>query len=147
MTVLTLPRRGSKRRSSTHSGLRLRPDPAELGRARDFADAAAGRFGLDRTGCEGFKLAVSEAVANAIEHGLPCADGTIHVWTDEGAETLTLAVRNRGEFVFKPPPVDPLADRGRGLTVMAGLVDRVALIRIGDEIQIELTLERSDGDG
>jgi anti-sigma regulatory factor (Ser/Thr protein kinase) len=147
MTVLSLPRPGSRRRASRLSGLRLQPDPAELARARQFAVAAASRFGLDRAACDDFKVAASEAVANAIEHGLPCADGTIHVWADESEETLTLAVRNRGEFIFKPPPVDPLADRGRGLTVMAGLVDRVALIRIADQIQIELSKERSNGNG
>jgi anti-sigma regulatory factor (Ser/Thr protein kinase) len=147
MTVLCLPRDGSKRRTSGHSGLRLRPDPTELGRAREFADTAAERFGLDRPGRDDFKLAASEAVANAIEHGLPLADGAIHVWADEGEEALTLAVRNRGEFVFRPTPLDPLADRGRGFTVMTGLVDRVALIRIGDEIQIELSKGRSDGNG
>ena len=147
MTVLSLPRRGSKRRPAEHRGLRVRPDAGELGRAREFADAAAARFGLDRAGREEFKLAASEAVANAIEHGLPCADGSVHLWIEEREDTLTLAVRNRGEFVFKPPPIDPLADRGRGLTVMAGLVDRVTLIRIGDHVQIELSKERTRGDG
>lgn len=148
MTVLSLPRHGSKWRASGRSWLRLRPDPTELRRVRAFADTAAERFGLDRPDRDGFRLAASEAVANAIEHGFPLADGAIHVWVDEGEEeTLTLAVRNRGEFVFKPAPLDPLADRGRGLTVMAGLVDRVALIRIGDEIQIELSKERSDANG
>ncbi|MDX6510339.1 MAG: serine/threonine-protein kinase RsbW [Thermoleophilaceae bacterium] len=145
MTVLGLRCRGSSRRDTHHQGLRLRHDPAELGRARAFADAAAERFGLDVRGREDFKLATSEAVANAIEHGLPCWDGAIHLWAAVGDTMLTLGVRNGGEFVFRPPPTDPLAERGRGLTVMAGLVDAVALSRIGDDIQIELSKERPDG--
>jgi anti-sigma regulatory factor (Ser/Thr protein kinase) len=145
MTVVSLRCRHSGVRETSHRGLRLRHDPAELPRARAFAEDAAARFGLDRTGREDFKLATSEAVANAIEHGLPCEDGAIHLWTAERETTLTFGVRNGGEFVFRPPATDPFAERGRGLTVMTGLVDGVALSRIGRDIQIELTKERPHG--
>jgi anti-sigma regulatory factor (Ser/Thr protein kinase) len=140
--------RESRRRASTwaaarYDGLRLRPDPVELGRARSFAEAAAARCGFGPTARQDFKLATSEAVSNAIEHGLPCPDGAIHLWIAERDSSLTLAVRNRGEFEFKPPSPDPLAARGRGLTLMTELVDTVALSRIGsDLIQVELTKER-----
>ena len=145
MTLVSMRRRGANR-PVRHCGLRLRHDPAELKRARAFAEAAAARFGLDRTARQDFKLAASEAVANAIEHGRPCFDGAIHLWTAEADTTLTLGVRNGGEFTFAPPAADPLAERGRGLILMAGLVDEVALSRIGDDIQIELSKERPDGD-
>ena len=147
MTVLILQRSGRGARERHHHGVRLRQDPAELGRARAFAEAAGERFGLDRVARDDFKLATSEAVANAIEHGGPCADGAIHLWTVEREATLTLGVRNGGEFVFKPPASDPLAERGRGLAVMTGLVDAVALSRIGDDIQVELSKGRGHGNG
>jgi anti-sigma regulatory factor (Ser/Thr protein kinase) len=146
MTVLSLLRPGPERLESGDRALRLRHDASELRRARQFADAAAARFGLSRAEREDFKLATSEAVANAIEHGQPCWDGAIQVWTSERDRTLTLGVRNGGEFAFKPPPSDPLAERGRGLTLIADLVDAVALSRIGNHIQVELSKERSDGD-
>jgi anti-sigma regulatory factor (Ser/Thr protein kinase) len=148
VTTLVRPsRRGPSWRAARYEGVRLRHDPAELARVRGFAETAARRFGLGPTAREEFKLAASEAVSNAIEHGLPCRDGSIHVWIAERDRSLTLAVRNRGEFVFKPPPSDPLAERGRGLTLMADLVDTVALSRIGsDVIQIELTKERPGED-
>lgn len=142
MTVLTLLRRGAERLDDEPEELLLRQDPSEVARARVFADAAATRFGLGRRDCEDFRLAASEAVANAIEHGLPCWDGAIHLWTIEGNGTLTLGVRSGGEFSFGAAPADPLAERGRGLTMMAQLVDAIALTRVGGDFQLELLKER-----
>src|SRR4051794_29585496 len=97
------------------TALRLQSDPAELSRVRRFAHAAATRFGMSRTDREDFMLAASEAVANAIEHGCPCCDGVIHVWAAEQGESLTLGVRNGGEFGFDAGTADTFAERGRGL--------------------------------
>ena len=44
-------------------------DPERLGEARDWAYRAASRAGLGDADCYQVKLAVSEAVANAIQHG------------------------------------------------------------------------------
>ena len=131
----------------THDELRLRPDPTELGRARRFAGAAAERFGLSHRERDDFKLAASEAVANALEHGLPCWDGAIHVWITEREDTLVLGIRNGGEFMFDLPPADPFAERGRGLPMISNLVDRVALRRVGGHIQMELSKGHVNGDG
>lgn len=52
--------------------LREHSMPADLGRlkeARDFAERAATEFGLDGDACYDVKLAMSEAVTNAIQHG------------------------------------------------------------------------------
>jgi anti-sigma regulatory factor (Ser/Thr protein kinase) len=146
MTVLAMPRPQSAPRPDVHCGLRLQPHESEVHRAREFADAAAVRFGLSEDERYDFRLAASEAAANAIEHGLPCWDGAIHLWTTEAENTLTFGVRNAGEFVFKPPPTDPLAERGRGLTVISRLVDVVELSRVGDHVVIELVMRRSLGD-
>jgi anti-sigma regulatory factor (Ser/Thr protein kinase) len=142
MSALRTLCRAGEPRESKHWGLRLRQDPSELGRAREFADAAAERFGLSRAEREDFKVAANEAVSNAIEHGLPCSDGVIHLWTREREDTLTLGVRNGGEFIFKPDPTDPLAERGRGLILIGSLVDAVALSQIGDHVHLELSKER-----
>jgi anti-sigma regulatory factor (Ser/Thr protein kinase) len=141
MTVLD-----AERLAAGHSALRLRNDLTELPRARRFADAAAQRVGLSLKDREDFRLATSEAVANAIEHGCPCWDGAIHVWTFERPAALTLGVRNGGEFDFKVPAVDELAERGRGLTLIADLVDVVSVSRGNGHTQLELTKERPDGD-
>jgi anti-sigma regulatory factor (Ser/Thr protein kinase) len=128
-----------------HRGLRIRPDAVELPRARALADESAEHYGLDERERYDFTLAASEAVANAIEHGRACWDGTIHLWTSEGERGLTFGVRNAGEFVLKPTSTDPLADRGRGLTMISQLVDVASLTRMGDHVVMEL-LKRRAGD-
>lgn len=147
MTVLTMPRGSAPARQDVHEGLRLRPDASEVGRARDFAAAAAVRFGLGSRELHDFVLAASEAAANAIEHGLPCWDGAIHLWTTEQEHALTFGVRNAGEFVFRPPPADPMAERGRGLTIISRLVDVVELSRVGDHVVVELVKRRTAASG
>jgi anti-sigma regulatory factor (Ser/Thr protein kinase) len=122
--------------------LRVLPVASELRRARSFADEAAGRFGLDSRERQDFKLAASEAVANAIEHGQPCSDGMIHLWIAECPRRLTLGVRDAGRFVPKPATGDPLRDRGRGFMMMDGLVDVVALSRVDGHTHVELSKHR-----
>jgi anti-sigma regulatory factor (Ser/Thr protein kinase) len=137
-----MPLRPPAPRAGVRNCLRLRPDPADLTQARDFASDAASQFGLGHAERYDFTMAASEAVANALEHGLPCWDGTIHLWTREEEETLVLGVRNAGEFIFRPPPLDPLAERGRGLTMISKLVDELALMRVGDHVVVELLMRR-----
>jgi anti-sigma B factor antagonist len=122
--------------------LRLAPEASELARARGFAAAAARRFGLGSRERHDFTLAASEAVANAIEHGRPCSDGTIQMWVTERPDVLTLGVRDAGRFVLDPPPLDPLPERGRGLKLMSQLVDEVALRRNEGHTQVELLKHR-----
>jgi anti-sigma regulatory factor (Ser/Thr protein kinase) len=147
MTVLSLLDRGCDELEDARGVLRLRPDPSELARAREFAAAAADQFGLTGEDRDDFRLAASEAVANAIEHGLPCWDGAIHLWASERDGALMLCVRNGGDFIFEPPPQDPLAERGRGLTLIANLVDAVTLIKTDDHVQVELSKGRARGNG
>jgi anti-sigma regulatory factor (Ser/Thr protein kinase) len=124
------------------SELRLRSDASQLALARDFADAAAERFGFDEVDRYQFKLAVSEAVANAIEHGRACSDGTIHVWVAERPRRLTLGVRNAGSFMPSLATNDSLHERGRGIAMMSGLVDVLALSRVDGHTQVELSKHR-----
>jgi anti-sigma B factor antagonist len=72
--------------------LQVAPRASELGRVRGFAAAAAFRFGLDPRERHDFMIAASEAVTNAIKHGQPCGDRTIHLWVTDEDGTLTLGV-------------------------------------------------------
>ena len=123
--------------------LRVAPKPSELARVRQFVDAAALRFGLDSRDRYDFTVAANEAVANAIRHGRPCDDDTIHVWVTERDGGLTLGVRDAG--VFEPDPVsaDPLRDSGRGLMLMSQLADAVALTRTDGHTNVELSMQRA----
>lgn len=122
--------------------LRLTPEASELARARGFAAAAGRRFGLDPRRRYDLVLAASEAVANAIEHGRPCHDDTIQMWITERPDSLSVGVRDAGEFVLGPPPADPLPERGRGLKLMSGLVDSISLRKAGDHTEVELSVHR-----
>jgi anti-sigma regulatory factor (Ser/Thr protein kinase) len=133
------------RRDRGSRELRVSPDACELAVTRRFARAAAERFGLDPPQRNEFVLAANEAVANAIEHGRPCWDGTIHTWVCERADSLTFGVRDAGDFAVVPPPADPLAERGRGLVLMSALVDEVALRRARGHTHLELVKHRAAG--
>lgn len=67
-------------------------------------------------------LAVSEAVANAIEHGSP-SGGLVHLTLCANAQAITVEVRDSGHF---PAPAKPDEyERGRGLPIIGMLSDGV----------------------
>ena len=123
--------------------LHVAPSASELARVRGFAAAAASRFGLDPRQRHGFTVAANEAVANAIQHGRPCEDESIHVWVTEDDDRLTLGVRDAGIFTLEPPSDDPLPECGRGLTMMSHLVDGMALSRMDGHTHVELSIQRA----
>jgi anti-sigma regulatory factor (Ser/Thr protein kinase) len=121
----------------------LRADPVELQAARRFAQSAADDFGLDADARFRFTLAVNEAVANAIEHGRPSPDGRVQLRIWAPGQALAFEVRDWGTFsVSWPAPADPLSDRGRGLALMASLVDEVDL-KPSDESTVVRLLVRA----
>jgi anti-sigma regulatory factor (Ser/Thr protein kinase) len=110
----------------------LPADPAELRTARRFADSAADDFGLGSAARFRFTLAVNEAVANAIEHGKPSAEGRVQLRISSYGNLITFEVRDWGSFSVSRPQQGKLQERGRGLAMMASLVDEVDL-RLSDE--------------
>ena len=123
--------------------LRLPADPSQLTVARRFAEEAAERFGLDESGCYQFKLAVSEAVANAIEHGCPFPDGTVGLELIEEPGSLTAAVTDCGVFTSKMVAEQgSLLERGRGLAFMTVFVDELDILRGEDHTAVRLTKRR-----
>lgn len=111
----------------TASELRLRADPSQLREARRHVEDVAAAFGLDDDERYDVVLAVNEAVTNAIRHGLPDADGHISLRASSDGRRLTFEVRDHGTFTA--PKVDPAteSERGRGLAMMACLMDEVQL--------------------
>jgi anti-sigma regulatory factor (Ser/Thr protein kinase) len=123
--------------------LDVRPELEDLRRVRSFAELAALEFGLSAAAVYDFKLAASEAVANAIEHGLPCRDGLIHVWVSIGCERLGFGVRDCGDFAVRLSTPGELAERGRGLATIAVLMDELTVRCRGGETVVEFAKRRA----
>jgi|SRR5215212_1208264 len=104
----------------------LRADRASASVARTFAGEAAEDVGCDRAVKEAFRLVVTEAVANAVEHGAPC-DGLIGVSAYVEAGCLTTEVRDCGNFEAVRQPANALEERGRGMSLMFAVMDHVEI--------------------
>ena len=103
----------------------MRADLDRLKQARDFAEEAAAEFGLDADARYEVKLAVSEAVTNAIQHGSRSADDTIRIVAVEESGALVFEVVDTGRFVPRVVRRGDLPESGRGLEFMRVLMDEV----------------------
>ena len=103
-----------------------------LKEARDFAERAAAEFGFGAAACYDVKLAMSEAVTNAIQHGSSSPSDPIKIGIAAEGGALVFEVRDTGRF---RPRVrrrgGELSESGRGLEFMRVLMDEVDL-RPGD---------------
>jgi anti-sigma regulatory factor (Ser/Thr protein kinase) len=104
--------------------LRVAAKPSEVWRVRHFADAVGRLFGLDAEQRHAFTFAVNEAASNAIEHGAPSPEGTIRLWSNEEDGELAFYVEDHGSF---SPAAEDVSDRGRGLALIAAMIDQVTL--------------------
>ncbi len=104
-------------------------EPAELAETRRLADAAAESYGLPGPERFAFAFAVNEAVSNAIEHGSPSGEGTIRLRFAEEEDALVFCVKDYGEFSPQPKVEEGPSNRGRGLALMASMVEELGLCR------------------
>ena len=102
-----------------------------LKEARDFAERAAEEFGLDGAACYDVKLAMSEAVTNAIQHGSSSPSDPIKIGIAAEGQALVFEVLDTGRFVPRVRRRGKLSESGRGLEFMRVLMDEVDL-RPGD---------------
>ena len=103
---------------------------ADLGRvkeARDFAARVAGEFGFDADRRYEVKLAVSEAVTNAIQHGSSSPRDRVRIVATEEAGALVFEVVDSGRFVPRVMRRGDMAESGRGLEFMRLMMDEVDL--------------------
>ncbi|MFJ3232364.1 ATP-binding protein [Streptomyces sp. NPDC086787] len=109
--------------------LEIRPDPAEVGRARRWARSrlAGSGIAVDEPLAETLILLVSELVTNAVVHtGLPAVLRLSLPGTGAGAESATVRLEVADTSARAPVPrcVDGDATGGRGLALVDGLADR-----------------------
>lgn len=110
----------------------IEADLERIKEARDFAERAAADFGFDRSACYDVKLAMSEAVTNAIQHGSSSPDDRIKIVAAANGGALVFEVLDSGRFVPSRPDAEDLAESGRGLDFIRILMDEVDL-HAGDD--------------
>jgi len=102
-------------------------DVERLKEARDFADSAAAECGLDDEARYQVKLAMSEAVTNAIQHGSSSPQDQIRLAAVAEAGALVFEVYDTGRFNPRVTRRSELPESGRGLEFMRLLMDDVDL--------------------
>jgi len=106
--------------------------PADLSRlpeVRRFAEHACLAFGFSARVAYQVKLAMSEAVANAIEHGSTTPDDPIRLQVVEEGDALAFYVSDGGTFINPEMLYDHelMDERGRGLGFIELLMDDVSI--------------------
>ena len=105
----------------------MQADLERLKEARDFAERAAADFGFDGNACYDVKLAMSEAVTNAIQHGSSSPSDPIKIAVLAEGQALVFEVLDTGRFRPRVRRRGELSDSGRGLEFMRVLMDEVHL--------------------
>ena len=105
----------------------IRADLHLLKEARDFAVRAAAEFGFGADALYDVKLAMSEAVTNAIQHGSRSPDDPVRIMATEESGALVFEVLDTGTFVPRVVRRGDLPEGGRGLEFMRVLMDEVDL--------------------
>jgi len=110
------------------SWLPATPESAPIARA--IVRDAARECGLDREATWDIELATGEAIANAIVHGSACDDEDqgIRVRVEQCDEGLCVEVCDCGEFNAQLPPAPADATHGRGIPIIAAVVDHFELV-------------------
>ena len=105
----------------------IRADLGLIKEARDFAERAAADFGFDGSACYDVKLAMSEAVTNAIQHGSSSPSDPIRILVLAEGPALVFEVLDTGRFVPRVMRRGELSESGRGLEFMRLMMDEVDL--------------------
>ena len=114
-----------------------------LREAREWAERAAREFGLGPDECYQVKLAMSEAVANAIQHGSRTPEDIVHISARERDGALVFEVRDTGTYVEPRSVPAEMSERGRGLTLVGLVMDEVEL-QPGDDGSVLRFAKRLD---
>jgi serine/threonine-protein kinase RsbW len=108
--------------------------PAELDRlreTREWANQVALDHGLSEDDCFQVKLAMSEAVTNAIIHGSNQVTDVVRIYACKAKEALVFEVTDPGRL-DTGDPVERLDEGGRGLELVSMVMDEVQLVRRDD---------------
>lgn len=102
----------------------LEASPASAPMARAIVREAAVEAGLNGEGTWDLMLATTEAVANAVQHGKAWPNSCILLTTEPCARGLRVEVCDCGTFDSALEPASLDATSGRGIPIIAAIVDR-----------------------
>ncbi len=114
----------------------------QLSRIRDFAGKAAGDVHLDAERTFNLRVAVSEASANAIEHGMPAGDLSLSSSCKDGR--LTIVISHPGCFLARLGEDPARSHRGMGVPLMLALTDELTVSHppgAGTRVSLSLFLD------
>lgn len=100
-----------------------------LAKVRSFVAGVAKECGFDDNVVYDIKVAVGEAIANAVEHGSPLGEAN-HVKVTCQCDGDDLVVKISDEGIFKralPIPEGAVSYRGHGILLMLALMDKVSI--------------------
>jgi len=110
--------------------LRISADIALIKQVREWAADAAAHAGLDDDGCFQVKLAMSEAVSNAILHGSGSSADQVELGVREEGNALVFEVKDAGgREPSSEDWVKRVGEGGRGLELVSLIMDEVQLTR------------------
>ena len=107
----------------------IKADLSRLAEVRRFTERACRAYGFSPDISYQIKLAMSEAVANAIEHGSTTPDDPIRLQVVYEGDAIAFYVSDGGTFI-EPSMIydhDLMDERGRGLGFIELLMDDVAI--------------------
>ena len=125
--------------------LSIDADVRRVREAREWAASAARDFGFQHDDCYQVKLAVSEVVANAIQHGSSGPQDPIRMSVRAREGALVFEVLDTGVFVGADEAAGEMSERGRGLELVALMMDDVELTpgEAGTRLRFTKRLDRN----
>jgi len=125
--------------------MRLPADPAALAPLRRRLGRFLAAAGATEDERFDITLCVSEAAMNAIEHAYGPADAEFEIEGSEIAGRLTVTVRDSGSW--RESRSAGKGERGRGLTIMRGIMEEVEVTpgARGTTVRLSQTLARAAG--
>lgn len=128
-----------------NQSMRIEADPERLSDAREWALRAAEQAGFGEADCYQLRLALSEAVANAIQHGSQSSGDTILLAAFEADGALVFEVRDGGTFVAPLARATLEDESGRGLELLTLMMDEVHIRSTGDGSLLRFSKRLPDG--
>lgn len=124
----------------------LRAVPAEIPGARQRLRDWLATLDIAPAGSDKILLATGEAVTNAIEHGSGCdARKTVSIEAFLHRDRVVVTVSDSGRWAGDSSASLRSQRRGRGLTLMGGLADRVDTVRTAGGTRVALQFDGAAG--